>query len=201
MERLAALAARLPAVLSGADRPANAGEGTEFGKLAYLKAQYDNAARLYAEAFAADPRLADDLDSAHRYDAACGAAMAGCGQGKNEPAPDEAGRAKLRRQALDWLKADLVIRARSSNPESPRPGSKLARNSCTGKRTAISHAFAILKPWRSCPMRSRRPGAFSGPKWPPSRRRLKTIAHNRSGSESSPVRLRALGSCSSVYDE
>ena len=38
--------------------------------------------------------------------------MAGCGLGRDEPALSEASRAKLRRQALDWLHADLVLRDR-----------------------------------------------------------------------------------------
>jgi hypothetical protein len=38
-------------------------------------------ARLYAEAFAAAPSLADDLGAGHRYNAARAAARAGCGHG------------------------------------------------------------------------------------------------------------------------
>jgi hypothetical protein len=33
--------------------------------------------------------------------------LAGCGQGHDDPAPDSAARARLRRQALKWFKADL----------------------------------------------------------------------------------------------
>jgi hypothetical protein len=68
---------------------------------------YAQAARLYAEVFAAEPGLADDLGKPHRYNAACAAALAGCGQGKDAP-PDGAERARLRKQALDWLNADLA---------------------------------------------------------------------------------------------
>jgi hypothetical protein len=42
----------------------------------------------------------------HRYNAACAAALAGIGQGENNPSLVEPGRMKLRRQALEWLKAD-----------------------------------------------------------------------------------------------
>jgi hypothetical protein len=35
------------------------------------------AARWYSEAFAAQPKLADDLNAGHRYEAACAAALAG----------------------------------------------------------------------------------------------------------------------------
>ncbi len=65
------------------------------------------AARFYAQAFAATPSLADDPGTEDRYNAACYAALAGCGQhdGANL---DEAERARLRRQALNWLRADLA---------------------------------------------------------------------------------------------
>jgi tetratricopeptide (TPR) repeat protein len=66
------------------------------------------AARFYAEAFAAHPKLADDLRFPNRYNAACSAALAGCGQGKDAAGIDDAERARVRRQALDWLRADLA---------------------------------------------------------------------------------------------
>jgi serine/threonine protein kinase/tetratricopeptide (TPR) repeat protein len=66
------------------------------------------AARFYAEAFAAHPKLADDVRLLNRYNAACSAARAGCGQGKDAATLDDAERAQLRRQALDWLRADLA---------------------------------------------------------------------------------------------
>jgi hypothetical protein len=70
------------------------------------------AAGLYAEAFVADPKLADDLQSSHRYNAACCAALASAGQGEDPPGRtklDEAAKARLRKQALDRLRADLVL--------------------------------------------------------------------------------------------
>jgi tetratricopeptide (TPR) repeat protein len=76
------------------------------------------AARLYAAAFAARPALADDLASGHRYAAACAAARAAADPGPDGGRPGEPERAGLRRQALDWLRADLALRAR------PRPDGK-----------------------------------------------------------------------------
>jgi eukaryotic-like serine/threonine-protein kinase len=65
------------------------------------------SARLYADAFAADPKLADDARSSHRYHAACAAAQAGCGRGTDaEVEPME--RARWRRPAREWLRADLT---------------------------------------------------------------------------------------------
>src|SRR5262249_21185016 len=69
------------------------------------------AARLYAEAFADQPELAADLKTNRRYQAACAAALAGGGQGTDEPPLDETARRRWRRQALDWLRADLALEA------------------------------------------------------------------------------------------
>jgi serine/threonine-protein kinase len=44
----------------------------------------------------------------NRYTAACAAALAGCGWGADATSLDDAERPRLRRQALDWLRADLV---------------------------------------------------------------------------------------------
>ena len=43
----------------------------------------------------ADPKLVDDRQAQHRYNAACAAALASSGQGKEEPALDEAARDRL----------------------------------------------------------------------------------------------------------
>jgi hypothetical protein len=57
----------------------------------------------FTEAFAADPKLADAPRSDSRYWAACSAVLAGRGPGKEA--------AKLRRQALAWLRTDLTRNA------------------------------------------------------------------------------------------
>ena len=64
--------------------------------------------RLYAEALQANPKLADDRQAQHAYAAARAAALAGCHQGKDDPPPDAAARAKLRGQALGWLRDELA---------------------------------------------------------------------------------------------
>ena len=85
-ERLAALAARLPAVLKGEDRPADAAERLAFAQMCYDTKRHAAAARLWAEALAADPKLGDDRQARHRYNAACAAALAGCRAGEGRPA-------------------------------------------------------------------------------------------------------------------
>jgi serine/threonine-protein kinase len=69
------------------------------------------AARFYATAFELQPRLADGFNGNYRYNAACAAALAGAGQG-TDAAMDGRARARLRGQALDWLRADLTLYAR-----------------------------------------------------------------------------------------
>jgi hypothetical protein len=65
------------------------------------------AARLFADAFAAHPKLADDLTAQHRYNAARYAVLTGIGQGKDARGLDDKERSHWRKQALDWLRADL----------------------------------------------------------------------------------------------
>jgi eukaryotic-like serine/threonine-protein kinase len=54
------------------------------------------------------PALAGDLKVQHRYNAACAAALAGCGQGEYAAQLSDKERARLRQQALTWLRADLA---------------------------------------------------------------------------------------------
>jgi tetratricopeptide (TPR) repeat protein len=106
-EQLAALAQRLPRLLRGEDPPRDATERLAAAQMCYDATRYAAAARFWAEAFQAQPKLADDLKVQHRYNATCAAALAGCGQGKDADKLDGRERARLRRQALDWLRADL----------------------------------------------------------------------------------------------
>jgi serine/threonine-protein kinase len=107
-EQLALRFARLPAVLANGLGPADATDAPAFALLCYYKELHGASARFWAEAFQSRPKLADDMRSQHRYNAACVAALAGCGQGKDDPPLDGAAKARWRRQALDWLKADLA---------------------------------------------------------------------------------------------
>jgi hypothetical protein len=69
---------------------------------------YAAAARCYKEAFTAEPSKALPWrNNFHRYNAACAAALAGCGQGKDAAELDDKEKKGLRDQALAWLRADL----------------------------------------------------------------------------------------------
>src|SRR5262249_28702080 len=106
-ERLTILDARLAAVLRGTEKPANAAEQMEFTRLCILKKHFAAAARFFRDTFAADPKLTEDVPG-NRYDAACAAALAGCGHGRDVDRLDDKERARWRRQALNWLRQDLA---------------------------------------------------------------------------------------------
>jgi superkiller protein 3 len=115
-ERLIALDARLSAVLRGEVQPADAGEGVALAEMcARYRRRFAAAARLYTSALASDPKLADDLKAGHRYHAACAAGLAAAGKGVDAGQLDEKERARLRKQVLDWLRADLRLWARELN--------------------------------------------------------------------------------------
>lgn len=107
-EQIAALDVRFPAVLKGDDRPADAREGLALAQMGYDRKLHAASARLFAGALRADPALAADRAAQPAYNAACAAALAGCGQGKDNPSPDDSARARLRGQALGWLRDELA---------------------------------------------------------------------------------------------
>jgi hypothetical protein len=114
-EQMRQLLPRLPDVLAGKVEPANPAEACAFGKLCSERFQkrFAAATRLYDGAFKADPQLAADLKARHRYNAACYAARAACGDGIDPPA-DAAERTALRQKSLGWLRADLVLRKKQA---------------------------------------------------------------------------------------
>jgi hypothetical protein len=118
-ERLLALEKKLPAVLQGEAKPADAAERLDLAVACQYKRSYAAAARLYAAAFAAEPRLAEQFGLGHRFHAACSASQAGCGRGKDAAKLDEEERARWRRQARAWLRAELALHASRLRRENP----------------------------------------------------------------------------------
>jgi tetratricopeptide (TPR) repeat protein len=131
--RLAELDRDLPAFLSGQRQPSGPAEQVELASFCSHPAKrlYAAAARFYADALTAGPALGDDLRLGHRDNAACIAALAGCGGGEDKPSPSAEGRALLRQQALGWLKADLAAWATLAQKTAP-----LARQEV---RRALAH--------------------------------------------------------------
>jgi tetratricopeptide (TPR) repeat protein len=107
-ERLLALDQKLPAILSGTAKPADAAESAALAQMCYDKKLHGASARWWSEAFQLQPKLAGDMQVQNRYNAACAAALAGCGQAKDEPPRDDSAKTRWRKQAIDWLNADLA---------------------------------------------------------------------------------------------
>jgi tetratricopeptide (TPR) repeat protein len=123
-QRLLDLEDKLLAVLHGEVNPADAADRIALAQLCQRSKQlYVASARFYTEAFADQPRLAQNLPAGHRHDAACAAALAACGKGMDGDTLDGKERARLRQQALDWLRADLpgYIRVLDKGPPQARP--------------------------------------------------------------------------------
>jgi serine/threonine-protein kinase len=104
---MAAFDARLRSIINGEQHPKDVAERLQLAQRAYDLTRHAAAARFWNEALEADPKLADNRQAQHRYNAACAAALAGCGQGKDQPPPTIEQKMKLRRQALDGLTSEL----------------------------------------------------------------------------------------------
>jgi serine/threonine-protein kinase len=111
-ERLVRWEAKLLDVLMGKATPADNPERLGLVQVCRLQGRAVAAAGLYADAFAADARLADDLKASHRYNAACCAVLAAAGQGIGADRLDDKERARWRKQAIAWLRADLDLLGR-----------------------------------------------------------------------------------------
>ncbi len=120
----------LPAFLRGEYEPQDNDERLALVGTCQSQGRYHTAARLYAAAFTADPDLADNLttecryrsteeepfyervesvNTEARYLAARCAALAGCGLGRDGAGLSRAERARWRKQARAWLRADLAL--------------------------------------------------------------------------------------------
>jgi tetratricopeptide (TPR) repeat protein len=122
--RLVALEDKLPDLISRKVQPADTAECLTVAQLCQThKKRYAAAARFYADAFAAKPKLIGDGPSGLRYDAACAAALAGCAQGEDAKSLDAQERGRLRRQALDWIRAELDAWGKllDTEPDKARP--------------------------------------------------------------------------------
>ena len=129
----------LPAFLQGEYQPQDNDERLALLGVCQSEGRCGAAARLYADAFAADPHLADDLtteclrrirgaehtrDAVEVFNTACRchaarcAALAGCGLGSDGAKLDDAERTRWRRQACEWLRADHAAWAKMLDSDS-----------------------------------------------------------------------------------
>ena len=110
--------------------------GTEdsLAQQCHKRGYFAASAAIWFAGFAADPNLADDMTAQNRYNAACSAAVAAAGNGIDRPPLDEQARTRWRKQALDWLRADLTYWAKHLESAAPRPGHASSKPSSTGGR-------------------------------------------------------------------
>jgi eukaryotic-like serine/threonine-protein kinase len=120
-ERLVDLEKKLPAVLAGVASPANAAETAALAWMCQLpsKKRYAASARVYAAAFTVEPKLADNLEAQHRYNAACSAALAAAGQGEDAHLLPDKVAVMFHRWTLSWLRDDLTAYAKLAGQNNP----------------------------------------------------------------------------------
>ena len=120
---MVALDARLSAILRGDQHPRENLERLQLGQRAYDKSLYAAAAKLWADALDADSKLAADRQAKYPLQCRLRRRLAGCGQGKDKPALDDATKAKLRERARAWLQAELAAWTKflDSGPAGARP--------------------------------------------------------------------------------
>jgi tetratricopeptide (TPR) repeat protein/tRNA A-37 threonylcarbamoyl transferase component Bud32 len=127
VEREVELEDRLPAILRGERKPLDPDEACALAELCSGKQLYGASARFWRDAFQAQPALAENLRAAHRYNAACNAALAGCGKGRDDPHLDDTERARWRAQALNWLRAELSLCSKALESNKPDAARAQAR--------------------------------------------------------------------------
>jgi serine/threonine-protein kinase len=159
----------LPALLQGESPPRDNDERLALVGICQSQGRYHAAALLYADAFAADSALAEDLTAGCRRRAALGdkqpvgrveelaascrypaarcAALAGCGRGKGTAKLSATERAHWRRQARAWLRADLAVWSKTLD---------------SGSRAVRVHVRKLLAQWQADPELAglREPGAL-----------------------------------------
>jgi tetratricopeptide (TPR) repeat protein len=109
-DMLLALDDKLRAFIDSGEPPRGLQEQISLATFCYrYKGFHASAVCLYSAAFAAAPRVADDLAKGHRYNAARAAVLAAARKGRDPKSLDEPELAKLRDQALQWLRAHLGL--------------------------------------------------------------------------------------------
>ncbi len=119
-EKNAALENKLLRWLKEEYTPQDNDERLSLTYICYRKKMNRAAATLYADAFAAEPKRADDLNERYRDNATSHAVLAAAGQGADAANLDDNERKRLREQARLWLDAQHKQLAGLLNEPSPR---------------------------------------------------------------------------------
>ncbi len=119
---------RLAAIVRGNEKLGDPGETLAFAAYCYKTKQYATFAKLFAAALEADPKLARDMDSPNRYNAASAATLAASGSGGDKERPDDRLKVHWRKQAREWLAAELAAWERESLSTAPEPRAQAIEN-------------------------------------------------------------------------
>ncbi len=131
-ERLPALERKWTSRDGARARPTDAVGAVEFGLVCRYQAHYLAAARSFRDGFARQPALTGWYQD--RYNAACAAVLASAGRGDDAAGLTEQEREDWRKQALDWLRADLAVRKKALDADPPR---------------ALATVYPLLASWQS----------------------------------------------------
>jgi tetratricopeptide (TPR) repeat protein len=101
-DRIISLSVPIPRIFHRSNR------GDNLAELCYNERYFSASSAIWLAGFTTDPKLAEDMSAENRYNAACSAALAAAGEGVDKPPLDDQAKARWRRQALEWLKADLI---------------------------------------------------------------------------------------------
>jgi serine/threonine-protein kinase len=143
-DQLLKIEGRLPDLLARKEKPADAAEALLLADFCHdIQERQAASARFYADAFALDPKCADDMVKQPRYTAGRYAVLAACGEGEDAP-PEEAKRAELRALALGWLRGDLDALRKLLDTNTP----PLSRS---GKDADPRHVRTTMDIWRGNP--------------------------------------------------
>jgi serine/threonine protein kinase/Tfp pilus assembly protein PilF len=118
-KRIIELEHKLPELVSGQLQPVDIEDRASFINACHFTKCFAASARLRAQVLADKSIPADKLPLFYRYNAACAAALAGCGLGVDCGQTTDEDRARLRRQALEWLRADLQDYAKLLDGQKP----------------------------------------------------------------------------------
>ncbi len=148
-DQLRPLESRLPALLAGKEFPEDpATVGALAGWCCTHRRLPLAAVRLYDVVFTRQPALADDLESKHRFHAACAAALGGCGSGEDAAKLDDRAKAALRKRALEWLRADVDAWVKRSN--NARGGDAMMDAQRLWEMAAVQGTCRCPRPGRTC---------------------------------------------------
>jgi tetratricopeptide (TPR) repeat protein len=117
LQELIELDPKLPALSEGKEKPGTV-DRSELAQLCVIRQFPRAAVRFYTEFLASNPQVTDQ-DNGYRYNAACAAALAAAGRGKDTAKLDKKELSSLRKQVFDWLNAELVVWAKRAESEKP----------------------------------------------------------------------------------